>query len=58
MEQTLVHVCRHGQVDNPDHVLYGRLPGFGLSALGRRMAERLGEHFADVPLEHLRVSPL
>ncbi len=58
MEQTLVHVCRHGQVDNPDHVLYGRLPGFGLSALGRRMADRLGEHFADVPVTHLRTSPL
>jgi broad specificity phosphatase PhoE len=58
MEQTLVHVCRHGQVRNPDHVLYGRLPGFGLSELGRRMAERLGEHFADVPVTHLRTSPL
>ncbi len=58
METTIVHVCRHGQVQNPDHVLYGRLPGFGLSALGRRMADRLGERFADVDLAALRVSPL
>lgn len=58
MELTLVHVCRHGQVYNPDRVLYGRLPGFGLSDLGRAMAERLGEHFADAPLTHLRTSPL
>lgn len=58
MEQTLVHVCRHGQVENPGHVLYGRLPGFGLSDLGRRMADRLGEHFAEAPLTHLRTSPL
>lgn len=58
MQPTIVYVCRHGQVDNPDHVLYGRLPGYGLSALGHAMAERLGEHFADVPLQHLRVSPL
>lgn len=58
MEQTLVHVCRHGQVFNPDHVLYGRQPGFGLSDLGKQMAERLGEYFADAPITHLRVSPL
>lgn len=58
MEQTLVHVCRHGQVYNPDHVLYGRQPGFGLSDLGRQMAERLGEYFADEPITHLRCSPL
>ncbi|MFT3876784.1 MAG: histidine phosphatase family protein [Propioniciclava sp.] len=58
MQPTIVHVCRHGQVQNPDHILYGRLPGYGLSELGRAMAERLGERFADVPLDHLRVSPL
>jgi broad specificity phosphatase PhoE len=58
MESTLVHVCRHGQVYNPDHVLYGRQPGFGLSDLGRQMADRLGEFFADLPITHLRVSPL
>lgn len=58
METTLVHVCRHGQVYNPDHVLYGRQPGFGLSDRGRQMADRLGEFFADLPITHLRVSPL
>lgn len=58
MQPTIVHVCRHGQVDNPEHILYGRLPGYGLSALGHQMAQRLGDHFADVPLAHLRVSPL
>lgn len=58
MEATIVHVCRHGQVYNPDHVLYGRLPGFGLSDRGRAMAERLGEYFADLPVTHLRVSPM
>lgn len=57
-DKTLVHLVRHGQVDNPTGVLYGRLPGFGLSELGRRMAIRLAEHFADVPLTHLRSSPL
>ncbi|NHB85475.1 histidine phosphatase family protein [Tessaracoccus sp. HDW20] len=49
---------RHGQVENPGGVLYGRLPGFGLSVLGREMAERMGSYWADVPLTHLRCSPL
>ena len=54
----IVHVCRHGLVENPQQVLYGRLPGYHLSAVGRAMAERLGEHFAAYPLQHLRTSPL
>ena len=55
---SIVHVMRHGQVENPTGVLYGRLPGFGLSALGREMAERMGQFWAEVPLTHLRCSPL
>jgi broad specificity phosphatase PhoE len=58
MEPRVVHLVRHGQVYNPDGVLYGRLPGFGLSELGQQMAERLGEYFADAPLVHLVCSPL
>nr|WP_300148444.1 histidine phosphatase family protein [Propionicimonas sp.] len=58
MEPRVVHVVRHGQVHNPDGVLYGRAPGYGLSDLGRQMAERLGEYFADAPLVHLVSSPL
>lgn len=58
MTHATVHVMRHGQVFNPDGLLYGRLPGFGLSDLGREMAERMAEHFADAPLTHLRCSPL
>lgn len=53
-----VHVLRHGQVHNPDGLLYGRLPGFGLSELGHRMAQRMAEVFADDALTHLRCSPL
>jgi broad specificity phosphatase PhoE len=57
-ESTLIHVCRHGEVFNPNKVLYARLPGHHLSERGFAMAERLGEYFADVPLAALRVSPL
>lgn len=35
---------RHGEVHNPRRVLYGRLPGFGLSVDGRRMARLAADH--------------
>ena len=34
-----IHLVRHGEVFNPQGVLYGRLPGYGLSDLGREMAD-------------------
>lgn len=43
MVTTTVHLMRHGEVHNPDGILYGRLPGFGLSAHGWAMAERVAE---------------
>lgn len=58
MEQSVVHVVRHGQVHNPTGVLYGRLEGYGLSEIGQRMAQRLGEYFAEAELVHLVSSPL
>ncbi|MFK7988530.1 MAG: histidine phosphatase family protein [Sandaracinaceae bacterium] len=41
-----LHLVRHGEVDNPSGVIYGRLPGFGLSARGREQVARAGEHLA------------
>ncbi|WP_040158642.1 histidine phosphatase family protein [Nigerium massiliense] len=58
MQPTIVHVCRHGQVENPEHILYGRADGYHLSALGRQMADKLGEFFDGKPISHLRCSPL
>lgn len=46
MDLTTVHLVRHGEVHNPEGVLYGRLPGYHLSALGNAMAERLAEVFS------------
>lgn len=45
--RTVVHLLRHGEVHNPDGVLYGRRDGFHLSDLGRRMAELVGRHLSD-----------
>lgn len=58
-----VHLVRHGEVHNPDKVLYGRIPGFGLSELGHRMAEGVAAHFAaraeaGRPVHLLAASPL
>ena len=58
MSQSIVHLLRHGEVENPGHILYGRLPGYHLSERGRVMAVRLGEYFSDIPVTHLRCSPL
>ncbi|MDR1448630.1 MAG: histidine phosphatase family protein [Propionibacteriaceae bacterium] len=54
----VVHLLRHGEVDNPSHVLYGRLPGYHLSERGHAMAALAAAYFHDVPLTHLRCSPL
>lgn len=58
MVSTVVHLLRHGEVDNPRQVLYGRLPNFHLSPLGRRMAERVAESVAERKLTHVVASPL
>lgn len=55
---TIVHLLRHGEVHNPDGVLYGRRDGFHLSALGVRMAEKVADSIRDRDITHLRVSPL
>ncbi len=56
--RTVVHLVRHGEVDNPTGVLYGRLPNFHLSELGRQMAEVTAADLRDRDIVHLRCSPL
>jgi broad specificity phosphatase PhoE len=58
MSVTTVHLVRHGEVHNPDGILYGRLPGWHLSDLGRQMADRVALACQDWPLTHLACSPL
>jgi broad specificity phosphatase PhoE len=57
-ELTVVHLLRHGEVHNPRGVLYGRLPEYHLSDLGREMAERVAKHLADADITQLVSSPL
>lgn len=58
MTETVVHLVRHGEVFNPGGVLYGRMPGFHLSELGREMAQRTASYLADRDVTHLVSSPL
>lgn len=55
-----LHLVRHGEVHNPQGVLYGRLPGFHLSAAGREMAQTAADYVVSLgrPVTALRCSPL
>ncbi|GFZ96247.1 histidine phosphatase family protein [Nesterenkonia alkaliphila] len=58
-----VHLVRHGEVHNPQKVLYGRIPGYGLSELGKQMAQGIADYFGDRaergrPVHLLAASPL
>jgi broad specificity phosphatase PhoE len=56
--RTTVHLVRHGEVHNPDGILYGRLPGFGLSDHGRAQAARVAAHLAGEDLAAVLASPM
>jgi len=53
-----VHVIRHGEVENPEKILYGRQPGWRLSQRGQEMAEVIGDWSKSIDLGALHVSPL
>ena len=53
-----VHVLRHGEVENPNKILYGRQPGWYLSSRGQEMAATLGQWSKSIDLGALHVSPL
>jgi broad specificity phosphatase PhoE len=55
---TIVHLVRHGEVENPRRVLYGRIPGFHLSPDGRVMAKAAADFLAGRDVTVLRSSPL
>jgi len=56
--KTVVHLVRHGEVANPDGILYGRLPGFRLSEDGQMMAKAAADFLAGRDITVLRSSPL
>src|SRR5579864_4531035 len=57
-DTTIVHLLRHGEVENPAGIIYGRLPGYHLSANGREMARAAADYFAEREVVALFCSPL
>lgn len=55
---TTVHLLRHGEVNNPEGVLYGRLPGYYLSDLGLEMADRAAVALANRDIATVISSPM
>ncbi|BEP12608.1 histidine phosphatase family protein [Acidothermaceae bacterium B102] len=58
LERTTVHLFRHGEVYNPDKVLYGRLPNFHLSEAGVAMAEAAARAVTGRDVVRVVASPL
>lgn len=53
-----IHLVRHGKVENPRGVIYGRLPGFALSELGATQAAAAARHLASRDIGTVWASPL
>lgn len=51
-------MIRHADVENPGRVLYGHLPGYPLSALGRAQAVSLGDRLRPAGIRRIVHSPL
>jgi broad specificity phosphatase PhoE len=57
-EKTIVHVMRHGEVHNPEKILYGRLAGYNLSDRGRRQADAVAAWLTKNDIVYVVASPL
>jgi broad specificity phosphatase PhoE len=53
-----IHLVRHGEVENPKGLIYGRLPGYNLSERGMKQAREAGQHLAGRRLGAIWSSPL
>ena len=56
--RTVVHVMRHGEVHNPDGILYGRLPDCHLSERGKAQAQAVADWMALRDIVYVVASPL
>ncbi|MFG1998802.1 histidine phosphatase family protein [Spirillospora sp. NPDC048911] len=57
-DKTIVHLLRHGEVHNPEGVLYGRLPGYRLSEDGVLMAKAAAKWFGERDVTAVFSSPM
>lgn len=56
--RTVVHVMRHGEVHNPEGILYGRLPDYHLSERGQAQAQAVADWMALRDVVYVVASPL
>ena len=55
---TKIFFVRHGQVENPKNILYGRLPGFSLSLEGKKQITNAAELLLKQSITAIYSSPL
>ncbi|MGH8911723.1 MAG: histidine phosphatase family protein, partial [Acidimicrobiia bacterium] len=53
-----VHLVRHGEVHDPDHMVYASLPGYGLSELGIAQARSAARYLGRQAVVGVWSSPL
>lgn len=56
--KTTIYFSRHGEVHNPNNILYGRLPGFTLSNAGIKCVEKDALDFQDKKIDIIFSSPM
>lgn len=54
----VIHFVRHGEVHNPEKILYGLQPGWKLSERGNQMAEVIAQWSKSLNLGSIHASPL
>ncbi len=55
---TTIYFVRHGATDNKGQIIYGRMPGFNLSEVGRKEAETVGKFLSGKGVKQIYTSPL
>jgi len=58
MHLSSIYFVRHGQSDNPQSLVKGRLPGFPLTNLGRQQIELTAKYLRQFPIGLIFSSPL
>jgi broad specificity phosphatase PhoE len=54
----VIHFVRHGEVHNPEKILYGLQPGWKLSERGNQMAEVIAQWSKSLNLGAIHASQL
>lgn len=58
MNKTTIYFLRHGEVENPNNILYGRLPNFGLSKIGKERINQVKDELKSKKIDCIYSSPL